>query len=318
MTLALVTRLAVFCFLLFSSLNAASINDDKETCKAAAEQAGVDFENLKYNVGHVIHSLTVEDVRFFFDENFPIKNDIPTVNTNLTSGPSVLPHTPSFPSKFNFPLGSSLDRILLKNDNPDAFSAKGLTTLEELGHAAHMLEMLHSASKMYKTLENIDIDRVCPCLVDEKSNGIMEELEYLAEVMGKSVEELGKRVVYDETCISSKENQVTSRRGRQTETRFRYKPEGYTVTIDSDGTCTITFDKPSCGSKEKEIKTAGQAKIFDRQQRAFSACPNVPEVTDSYSWNVFKHDVAGPLHDDATQMAKNAAMYLYCKISMLL
>merc|ERR1711970_307113 len=114
-----------------------------------------------------------------------------------------------------------------------------------------MLEMLHSASKLYKTLENIDIGRVCPCLVDEKSNGIIDELEYLAEVMGKSVEELGKRVVYDETCISSKENQVTSRRGRQTKTRFRYKPEGYTVTIDNDGTCTITFNKPSCGSKEK-------------------------------------------------------------------
>jgi len=296
MTLALVTRLAVFCFLLFSSLYAASINDDEETCKAAAEQAGVDFENFKYNVGHVIHSLTVEDVRFFFDENFPIKNDIPTVNTNLTSGPSVLPHTPSFPSKFNFPLGSSLDRILLNNDNPDAFSSKGLTTLEELGHAAHMLEMLHSASKIYKTLENIDIDRVCPCLVDERSNGIMDELEYLAEVMGKSVEDLGKRVVYDETCISSKENQVTSRKGRQRR-RFRYASTSYTVTIDKDGTCTIT----SCG----------------RNQRAFSACPNVPELTDSYSWNVFKHDVAGPLDDDATQMAKNVAMYLYCKISML-
>jgi len=304
MTLALVTRLAVFCFLLFSSLNAASINDDKETCKAAAEQAGVDFENLKYNVGHVIHSLTVEDVRFFFDENFPIKNDIPTVNTNLTSGPSVLPHTPSFPSKFKFPLGSVLDRILLNNDNPNSFSARGLTTLEELGHAAHMLEMLHSASKIYKTLENIDIDRVCPCLVDEKSNGIIEELEYLAEIMSRTDEELGDRLVYDDSCISTKEN---ARKGR-TEYNYSKYTGGRRFGPYSGTSGTITITKDECGTWSCTIRT----------QRAIHACPNVPEVTDSYSWNVFKHDVAGPLHDDATQMAKNAAMYLYCKISMLL
>merc|ERR1719186_471057 len=137
--------------LLGISTQAASITDDQETCKAAAEQAGVDFENFKFNVGHAIHSLTVEDARFFFDENFPIENNIPTVNTNLTAGPPVLTYAPSFPSKFLFPLGSTLDRILLKNDDTSAAFEKGLTSLEELGHAAHMMEMLYKASQMYKT-----------------------------------------------------------------------------------------------------------------------------------------------------------------------
>merc|ERR1719186_919722 len=81
--------------LLGISTQAASINDDQETCRAAAEQVGVDFEKFRYNVGHVLHALTVEDVRFFFDENFPVENNIPTVNTNHT-GPPVLPHAPSF------------------------------------------------------------------------------------------------------------------------------------------------------------------------------------------------------------------------------
>merc|ERR1712183_408722 len=154
------SRMAILAILaaascLLSSSEAASITD-QETCIAAAEQAGVYYNNFKYNVAHMIHSLTVEDVRFFFDETFPVANDIPTVNLNLT-GPAVLPHTPSYPSKFKFPLGSTLDRILLNNDDPNTFSDRGRTTLEELSHAAHMLEMLHKASQIYKTLENIDI-----------------------------------------------------------------------------------------------------------------------------------------------------------------
>merc|ERR1712168_1656130 len=137
-------------------------------------------------------SLTVEDVRFFFDENFPIENNIPTVNTNLTGTP-VLSYTPSFPSKFKFPLGSTLDRILLNNDDPKTFFDNGLNSLEELAHAAHMLEMLHTTSLIYKTLENIDINKVCSCLVDEEANGIIDELEYLAEVF---------RFEYDDTKVS--------------------------------------------------------------------------------------------------------------------
>merc|ERR1712168_1020830 len=136
--LRMLIKLLVTCFLIISS-QAASITDYQDTCRAAAEQVGVDFENFRYNVAHVIHSLTVEDVRYFFDENFPVENNIPTVNTNLTGTP-VLSYTPSFPSKFKFPLGSTLDRILLNNDDPDTFFDRGLASLEELGHAAHMLE----------------------------------------------------------------------------------------------------------------------------------------------------------------------------------
>jgi len=273
--------------LLVISTQAASITDDQETCRAAAEQVGVDFENFRYNVGHVLHSLTVEDVRFFFDENFPVENNIPTVNTNLTAGSPVLSYAPSFPSKFKFPLGSTLDKILLNNDDPNNSFAKGLTSLEELGHAAHMLEMLFRASQIYKTIENIDINTVCPCLVDEESNGIIEELEYLAEIMGNTAEDLGDRVVNDDSCISGKDNQVASRKGRKRKFSYSVKAR-YTVIID---------------------------KV--RMQRKINACPNVPELTDSHSWNVFKHDIAGPMEDDGTQMAKNVAIYLHCKIAML-
>jgi len=289
--------------LLVISTQAASITDDQETCIAAAEQAGVHYRNFKYNVAHMIHSLTVEDVRFFFDETFPVANDIPTVNLNLT-GPAVLPHTPSYPSKFKFPLGSTLDRILLNNDDPNTFSDRGRTTLEELSHAAHMLEMLYTTSKVYKGLDDIDVNTVCPCLVNEAANGIIEVLEFIAEVNhfeiddSKSFEEQG--LIISDHCTQN------SRKGR-------------------------ALASQNCGYEDVKAcpSTGGGGSYFQRQRREASqqsrgarkivVCPNVPELIDSESWKIFQHDITEPFGDvaGAGPMAKNVAIYLYCKISML-
>merc|ERR1711970_838061 len=266
---------------------AASITDDQDTCKVAAEQVGVNFEKFHYNVGHVLHALTVEDARFFFDENFPVDNDIPTVNTNHT-GPPVLPHAPSFPSKFKFPLGSKMDRILLNNDDPNAAFQRGFKSLEELGHSAHMMEMLYETSKVYKLLENIDTEKVCPCLVNEEENGILDIMRFIAEVnefkfdSSKSYEEQGLRI--DEHCT----NQLP-RSGRSAKVRIA---GGY-------------------ATARKEY----------RAKRSIDVCPNVPDITDSESWKQFQNDVAGVFEkvDGTTsiQMATNVAVYLYCKISLL-
>jgi len=289
--------LAVASCLFLSSSQAASITD-QETCRAAAEQAGVYYNNFKYNVAHMIHSLTVEDVRFFFDETFPVANDIPTVNLNLT-GPAVLPHTPSYPSKFKFPLGSTLDRILLNNDDPNTFSDRGRTTLEELSHAAHMLEMLYTTSKVYKGLDDIDVNTVCPCLVNEAANGIIEVLEFIALVNhleiddSKSFEEQG--LIISDHCTQN------SRKGRA----LASQNCGYT-------------GKPACGGGyfQRQRREASQQA---RSARKITVCPNVPELKDSESWKIFQHDITEPFEDvaGAGPMAKNVAIYLYCKISML-
>jgi len=283
--LRMLVFLVTTCLLVIST-KAASISDEQDTCRAAAEQAGVDFESFHYNVGHMIHSLTVEDVRFFFDENFPVDNDIPTVNTNLTAGPPVLLYTPSFPSKFKFPLGSTLDRILLKNDDTSAAFEKGLTSLEELGHAAHMMEMLYKASQMYKTLPNIDVEAVCPCLVNEDANGIIEELNYIAELVGTTVEAQMDSIEFLDTCTSSQENGVkSSRKGRAMKVYKAFKRE-----------------------------------TSSRQGRSVWACPNVPEVKDSATWNIFKTDIAGAMTDGIQEQnlsGTNVAIYFYCKIAML-
>jgi len=233
----------------------------------------------------MIHSLTVEDVRFFFDENFAVDNNIPTVNTNLT-GPVVLMQTPSFPSKFKFPMGSTLDRILLNNDEPDHFSERGWSTLEELAHAAHMLEMLHTTSKIYKNLD-IDVSSVCPCLVDDVANGIIEELEYIAEVSHIKLD--NTKTAEEQDLIIA--NTCTNPEPRKGKARFR-----------------------TTQNKVYVIPPSG-----NREARAITVCPDVPDLTDSGSWKIFQHDITEPFGDveGAGQMATNAAIYFYCKISMM-
>ena len=64
----------------------------------------------------MMHLITVQDIRYFFDPTFPENNSIPTVNTNL-SGPHILWGAPSIQSEFKFPGSAGVDFILRNNDN---------------------------------------------------------------------------------------------------------------------------------------------------------------------------------------------------------
>ena len=48
-----------------------------------------------------MHSITVEDIRYFFDPDFPVNNSVPTVNMDLEGDHIVMAQ--SVPSEFKFP-----------------------------------------------------------------------------------------------------------------------------------------------------------------------------------------------------------------------
>merc|ERR1719495_1050563 len=102
--------------------------DQLASCQAA-EAYGVNLNSFALNAGHLSHSITVEDIRYFFDKDFPVDNSIPTVNSNLT-GDHLLDHAPSRPSDFKFPAGAAFDFLLKNNDDPSKFMWNGLTTLK--------------------------------------------------------------------------------------------------------------------------------------------------------------------------------------------
>ena len=62
----------------------------------------------------------MEDIRYYFDENFPVDNDIPSSDTRLTVQQSVLPYVPSVQSVFKFPGLAALDWIMTNDDKDSA------------------------------------------------------------------------------------------------------------------------------------------------------------------------------------------------------
>ena len=139
-----------------------------------ARNAGVNTTSFIQHVGHLLHSISVEDIRYFFDDQFPVDNKVPTVNLDL-AGPPVLMYAPSRPSEFKFPAGAAVDYILSNNDDSLKFGSAGTTTLEEIVHHMHMLEMWNMASKLYREIESNDVDpqNVCPCLVNNEKEIII-------------------------------------------------------------------------------------------------------------------------------------------------
>jgi len=149
----------------------------EDNCTAAAATAGVNMSSFPHSVAHSIHSITVEDIHYFFDAGFSANNSIPTQQSK--DKVKILPSALSFSSKYKLPGGYSFDRIL-KNSNVDGVTK---TVLEEIVHMIHMHELYLKIAKIYKGIkpEAIDAPAVCPCLVDEKRNGILDAL-YIKEL----------------------------------------------------------------------------------------------------------------------------------------
>ena len=52
-------------------------------CSRVFAATGINQTDLMYGAGHGIHSITVRDIRYYFDPNFPEENDIPTINPDF-------------------------------------------------------------------------------------------------------------------------------------------------------------------------------------------------------------------------------------------
>jgi len=125
--------------------------------------------------GHGLHSLTVNDLCFYFDEKAGEKNGIPTVNFNL-SGPAILENAQYIQLAHNYftPAYSALDHVLSNIDDP-MYGVKNANALDMIAHALHMQELWSVAGKAYKGLRRRTLTRkVCKCL--DETYGAMTAL----------------------------------------------------------------------------------------------------------------------------------------------
>ena len=93
-------------------------------------------------VAHGIHSITLEDIRYYFDKNATEKNGIPTLNYDLLDKNPVLPNAPlyGFDTSFTTVSLRYVDQVLRNMDRKN-FYLTGYDTLEQLVHTFHMGEV---------------------------------------------------------------------------------------------------------------------------------------------------------------------------------
>ena len=89
-------------------------------CPSIMTSSGFNISVLAEAASHGIHSITVKNIRHYFDSSFPEVNDIPTVNSKLDDKDLVLPSTP-FGSDFETPGMGMMDRVLSNDDGSDNF-----------------------------------------------------------------------------------------------------------------------------------------------------------------------------------------------------
>merc|ERR1719260_426982 len=149
---------------------AASIDGD---CFTILEQSQALSATYPKRIAHGMHSLTLADLRYYFNPNANETNNIPTINRNLTSSIPILNDAPDIGRSDRFKtMGLLVAEEVLLNENQN-WDLQNADTLEKLVHALHMHEMWTETSRLYKQiLDNPPASNVCPCLADVENNGI--------------------------------------------------------------------------------------------------------------------------------------------------
>ena len=301
--------LLIMSLLVYSEAKPSNSPSDKNlsgSC-SAAKDLGVNLDSFSKHVAHNLHSITLQDIQFFFEPNFPEDNDIPTVNQDLTSDQEIVWQAPSRPSVYKFPSGAAFDFILMNSDNVDLLMEKGTSSLEKMSHAIHMQEMWYKVSLQYKKLENteLDLDQVCPCLVNEKSNEIIDRLQDIAIDLRMDKDVIMFEFPDKEVDEYSGETENQEQRtGKAMAPHSRDGP-GYKVHSKRTGKAMAPHYRDGEGymvhSKiRSSIDTPSSLQKHVQEEKALvddDLIPS-PELTDSKSWEFWKKNVDAPMNNE--------------------
>lgn len=125
-------------------------------------------EDFHHAASHGIHSLTLQELQYFFDPSATKDNKIPMINFNLSSPDLLLPSVPDLKLNNSFltPSMNSVDHILRNWENENFFM-RDASVLEMLVHNLHMYETLSVSGKIYKTIKRKpkkNMRRLCKCM----------------------------------------------------------------------------------------------------------------------------------------------------------
>jgi len=154
-----------------------------ERCKDVMANNGLNFTSFWHGAAHGLHSISLEEIRHYFEPEAPAENRIPVVNSNLSSEQTILFNAPlrGYDKDFNT-MALKVMAFFMLNDKPDFFE-QGVNTLEKITHQYHMHEIYASAAPIYESMKTTPPTdpELCPCVNDVTGNGILTEMVNIAK-----------------------------------------------------------------------------------------------------------------------------------------
>jgi len=153
-----------------------------ENCSAVLAASGLNQTDMMFGAGHGIHSITVRDIRYYFDPDFPEENEIPTVNPDFRG--DLIKESAPLGGDFFTPGMRAMNEIYANDDGTDNYMIQGLTRAEKMAHAMHMLEVWQIAGMIYKNIQaDPPTKEVCSCAIDDNGNRVIEHLKYISNFL---------------------------------------------------------------------------------------------------------------------------------------
>jgi len=316
-------------------------------CPAVLAAGGL-TERFPGLIAHSLHSITLQDLRYYFEPRATVDNHIPMINLDLNSDTPFLFNAPDEKADPMFVSMAmrAVDKVLSHMDDND-YDVKLYSPLERIVHALHMHEVWTKTQAPYQALKRnppSDPD-FCPCVTDIDSNGVLMLMRILAlkirepAVLFGSYEQLKNQAeaeYYDVSYSFSKVDDLDSKPKpapkKKPEPEFydvsysfnkvddldskpkpapkkKPEPEFYDVSYSFSKVDDLD-SKPSL-RKKREIDSKPSDKKVDNLQTALFDSDNASSNLDSSDvWAEWKSGLKNMKESDF----KEIASFLYCSL----
>jgi len=253
----------------------------RKTCEERLKDNHVSPE-YGWFAAHGSHSITLNEIQFYFEPTATIDNGITMVNFNL-SGDILLPNAPwiEADNRFTSPALFALDHVLSNMDD-NSYDFKNGNALDRIAHNLHMQEVWQNAAKKYKGIRRRK-PKLCGCLEETYSSTVNESLHFLA----KQIRE--PELMYTRT--SEKRAIYSPRYGGGGGTRCRPWPK-----------CVLF--PPA----EETFALRGGSNPLQS---------SLDSIVDEKTWDLWKNSTSANIDDEKKEeMASSFALFMKCNLQL--
>ncbi|XP_063675217.1 uncharacterized protein LOC134811979 [Bolinopsis microptera] len=274
-----------------------------EECPRILDAAGIS-KMFAPMVAHSIHSLTLEDIRYFFKEDATEDNGVPTVNIDLMSDTRILPNAPlaGYDEDFSTQSMKTFD-LVMRNMNRTWWGITNFNTLDKLTHAFHMAEVWDSAAEQYRLVKRLldPESDICGCATNVAENDILNYLNLMAFKIKYPGITSGNKTLTDH-YLESRERRSADFDLYDIESRYHMR---YTLTLSGEGS-QADFDGIDFDLSDIELQKDIAEKLVDDEGV-------VTEHADSAEhWEVWRKMVKHGMEESGYY---DLAVFMFCMLN---